>query len=132
MSNPTVIAVVVAWNRAQLLRETLDGLASQTRPLDGVVVVDNASSDETPQLIASHPAVTNVVTLPQNYGGAGGFAAGIARAMTLGADLVWIMVMTRSQLLLPLRSCYGRERNTQAHPPFWRVEPIGLTDANIR
>lgn len=91
MSNPTVIAVVVAWNRAQLLRETLDGLALQTRPLDGVVVVDNASSDETPQLIASHPAVTNVVTLPQNYGGAGGFAAGIARAMTLGADLVWIM-----------------------------------------
>ena len=52
MSNPTVIAVVVAWNRAQLLRETLDGLALQTRPLDGVVVVDNASSDETPQLIA--------------------------------------------------------------------------------
>ena len=91
MSNPRVIAVVVAWNRAALLRETLDGLAAQTRPLDGVVVVDNASSDETPQLIASHPVVSNVVTLPQNYGGAGGFAAGIARAMTVGADLVWIM-----------------------------------------
>ena len=75
MSNPRVIAVVVAWNRAALLRETLDGLAAQTRPLDGVVVVDNASSDETPQLIASHPVVSNVVTLPQNYGGSGGFAA---------------------------------------------------------
>ena len=62
MSNPRVIAGVVAWNRAALLRETLDGLAAQTRPLDGVVVVDNASSDETPQLIASHPVVSNVVT----------------------------------------------------------------------
>ena len=112
MSNPTVIAVVVAWNRATLLRETLDGLASQTRPLDGVVVVDNASSDETPQLIASHPVVSNIVTLPQNYGGAGGFAAGIARAMSLGADLVWIMddetspTPTALEVLLKTRENY--------------------------
>lgn len=91
MSEPRVIAVVVAWNRAQLLQETLDGLHAQTRPLDGLVVVDNASTDETPTLLVGHPGVSDIVTMPENYGGAGGFAAGIARACQLGADLVWIM-----------------------------------------
>lgn len=91
MKDLRVAAVVVAWNRAELLSETLDGLAAQTRPLDDVIVVDNASTDDTPALIATHPAVTNTVTMAENLGGAGGFAAGIARAIERGADLVWIM-----------------------------------------
>lgn len=90
-SSPAVAAVVVAWNRAELLQETLDGLAAQTRPLNDVIVVDNASTDATPQLLTQHPAVTNTVTMTYNLGGAGGFAAGIARALDRGADLVWIM-----------------------------------------
>lgn len=90
-SLPRVAAVVVAWNRAELLRETLDGLGAQTRPLDDLIVVDNASTDDTPELLATHPAVTNTVTMKENLGGAGGFAAGIARALDRGADLVWIM-----------------------------------------
>lgn len=90
-SIPRVAAVVVAWNRAELLQETLDGLGAQTRPLDDIIVVDNASTDSTPHLISTHPAVTNVVTMTANFGGAGGFAAGIARALDRGADLVWIM-----------------------------------------
>lgn len=86
-----VAAVVVAWNRQELLRQTLDGLAAQTRPLDDVIVVDNASTDATPALLREHTAVTDVVTMSENMGGAGGFAAGIARAVARGADLVWIM-----------------------------------------
>ena len=76
MSNPRVIAVVVAWNRAALLRETLDGLAAQTRPLDGVVVVDNASVMRlrnslplTPlfptSLLCRKTTVVRVVSLPE-------------------------------------------------------------------
>lgn len=40
-----VTAVVVSYNREQLLGECLDGLAVQTRPADRVIVVDNASTD---------------------------------------------------------------------------------------
>ena len=71
MSNPRVIAVVVAWNRAALLRETLDGLAAQTRPLDGVVVVDN-SLPLTPSfptsLLCRKTTVVRVVLLPELLG----------------------------------------------------------------
>ncbi|MFP5417095.1 MAG: glycosyltransferase [Actinomycetes bacterium] len=87
-----VVAVVVAWNRRDLLAQTLAGLAAQTRPPDAVVVVDNASSDDSAALAEAHRVVTEVVRLPRNTGGAGGFAAGIARAVaTHDAELVWIM-----------------------------------------
>ena len=87
-----VVAVVVAWNRQELLSETLAGLAAQNRPADAVVVIDNASTDGSAALAASHPVVTEVVGLPTNTGGAGGFAAGIARAVAHhDAELVWVM-----------------------------------------
>ena len=41
----TITAVVVSYNREALLQECLDGIAAQTRPVDRVVVVDNASTD---------------------------------------------------------------------------------------
>lgn len=91
MCEPRVAAVVVAWNRADILVDTLDALSTQTRPVDDLIVVDNASTDSTPQLLATHPEVNDVVTMSRNLGGAGGFAAGIARAVSRGADLVWIM-----------------------------------------
>lgn len=87
-----VVVVVVAWNRRDLLRQTLDGLVAQTRTPDVVLVVDNASTDDSAALARAHPAVTQVVTLPTNTGGAGGFAAGIATAVVgHGAELVWVM-----------------------------------------
>nr|WP_231928255.1 glycosyltransferase [Devriesea agamarum] len=89
---PRVVAVVVSYNREQLLRECLDALAAQTRPVDAVVVVDNASTDGSGQVADNHRVVTEVVHLTRNVGGAGGFAAGIARAMLAHRpDWVWIM-----------------------------------------
>ena len=89
-----VVAVVVTWNRKDLLTLTLAGLASQSRAVDAVVVVDNASTDDSGAVAAAHPVVTEVVTLPRNTGGAGVFAAGFARALEgLAADLVWVMAV---------------------------------------
>lgn len=91
-TQPRVVAVVVAWNRQELLQQTLDGLAAQTRRADAVVVIDNASTDDSALVAREHAVVTEVLTMPRNLGGAGGFAAGIARAVvTQRADLVWIM-----------------------------------------
>jgi GT2 family glycosyltransferase len=89
---PRVVAVVVAYNRAELLGGCLTGLAGQTRPLDAVVVVDNASSDASGEVARTHPVGADVVGLPRNTGGAGGFAAGIAHAVARHSpDLVWLM-----------------------------------------
>ena len=82
MSRTNVVAVVVAYNRQELLRRCLDGLAGQTVAPTGTVVVDNASTDDSREVASTHPLGAHVVALPTNTGGAGGFAAGIARALT--------------------------------------------------
>ncbi|MBB6334314.1 glycosyltransferase [Schaalia hyovaginalis] len=91
MTHASIAAVVVAFNRATMLRDTLDALAAQTRRLDDVIVVDNASSDESAQVARGHRVVTDVVPMERNIGGAGGFAVGIARAIARGAEFVWLM-----------------------------------------
>ena len=87
-----VVVVVVAYNRRELLAESLDGILSQSRRPDAVVVVDNASTDDSADVARAHPVGADVITLERNTGGAGGFAVGIARALDVHrADAVWIM-----------------------------------------
>ncbi|WP_024541591.1 glycosyltransferase [Bifidobacterium choerinum] len=84
----SVTAIVVSYNRAQLLGECLDGILGQTRRPDRIIIVDNASTDGARQVardFADHsPIRTEVVALPRNVGGAGGFCAGIAVAAGKG------------------------------------------------
>ncbi|GAA4234910.1 glycosyltransferase [Actinomadura meridiana] len=92
---PRVTAVVVTYNRRDLLVEALDALAAQTRPPDGLIVVDNASGDGTPALVRDRFPHADLLELAVNTGGAGGFAAGIARALDTVPDdesaLIWLM-----------------------------------------
>lgn len=111
-----VVAVVVTWNRRDLLVESLDALAGQDAPLTATVVVDNASTDGTADLLRERAAadrLLDVVPLEANSGGAGGFAAGVAQALTHDPDLVWLLdddtVPTPGALaaLLEARAAYG-------------------------
>jgi GT2 family glycosyltransferase len=91
---PRVVAVVVTWNRLPLLQEAVAALRAQAHPPAAVVVVDNASTDGTGELLASSYASRmglDVVTLTANTGGAGGFAAGVERALVHRPDLVWLL-----------------------------------------
>ena len=93
--SPRVVAVVVTWNRSTLIERILRAIDAQDRRPDVVVVVDNASTDDTPDLLVrlgSELAVPlSVRRLGTNTGGAGGFAEGIGAALDLGADLLWLM-----------------------------------------
>jgi rhamnopyranosyl-N-acetylglucosaminyl-diphospho-decaprenol beta-1,3/1,4-galactofuranosyltransferase len=88
---PRVTAVVVTYNRRDLLLEALAAVQAQTRVPDAVIVVDNASADGTAAAVhAQFPAV-HLAELTRNTGGAGGFAYGMARALDGAADLIWLM-----------------------------------------
>lgn len=87
-----VVAVVVTYNREKLLQDCLDALAAQERRPDAVVIIDNSSTDASGTVADEHPLGADVVHLRRNVGGAGGFAAGIARAIVRhDADWVWVM-----------------------------------------
>lgn len=89
----TVCAVIVTFNRCDKVTKVIDHVLAQTRRPDGVLVIDNASTDATAEALAGYTAADRirVVTLPTNTGGAGGFAAGMARAYEQGFDFVWLM-----------------------------------------
>lgn len=115
-----VCAVVVTFNRKQLLKECLELLISQSRPLDTILIVDNASSDNTSQLLfdsgyieecppeskegifetesikyvngyAGESLKIVYICLHENTGGAGGFCYGQMKAYELGFDWIWLM-----------------------------------------
>jgi len=63
----------------------------QPRPVEEIVVVDNASTDGTAAAVrAAHPDVA-LLALEENVGGAGGFHAGMAQAHAAGHGWLWIM-----------------------------------------
>jgi GT2 family glycosyltransferase len=87
-----VAAVVVTRNRRALLEECLGAVAGQTQALHRIIVIDNASTDDTAEYLGTlSDPVYQIVLLKENTGGAGGFAHGIRLAAQLPVDLIWIM-----------------------------------------
>jgi len=81
-----LISIVIAnWNGRHLLPGCLDALRLQTRPADEVIVVDNASTDDSVPFLREHYPWATTITLPRNLGLAGGTNAGIARSR---ADII--------------------------------------------
>jgi GT2 family glycosyltransferase len=88
----TVAIVVVTYNRADMLRGLLDGLTKLDEPADAVIVVNNASTDHTAQVLAE--AITpnlQVIDSPENLGGAGGFHLGTKAAVEQGWDRLYLI-----------------------------------------
>ena len=92
-----VCAVVVTFNRKDLLRDCLNSLLVQSRLPEHVLVVDNHSTDGTLDMLrnefANQPAGIEftILALEQNRGGAGGFATGLDWAHRNGFDWIWVM-----------------------------------------
>jgi len=96
----TVVAVVVTYNRFELLQHCLQAVLNQDLP-DGyqlqVLVVDNASTDGTSSWLAGRETAEpriRVLRMSTNTGGAGGFHAGIAhvvRNSSLSVEHIWLL-----------------------------------------
>jgi GT2 family glycosyltransferase len=109
----SVAVVVVTYNRADLLERCLAALAASRRAPDAVLVVDNCSSDRTPQLLEEllHRGALplRVIRTEHNLGGAGGFHLGVSEAYAAGHDRIWLM----DDDVLPAPDCLGV---MMAHP----------------
>lgn len=87
-----IAAVVVTYNRLDLLKESLAAVERQTLLTDRIIVINNNSTDGTTEYLESlDKSLYDVVNLEKNIGGAGGFSLGIKIAVTQGYDLVWVM-----------------------------------------
>lgn len=85
-----IVAVVVTHKRRELLARSLQVITRQSRPVDHLVVVDNADEAEVRELVRGQPVAVTYLGSKHNLGGAGGFALGMLHALALGADWVWL------------------------------------------
>lgn len=90
-----ITAVVVTRNRVQLLQRCLLSLLNQTYKLSEIVIIDNASTDDTKKFLKHFKDECSIsVTchfMEKNVGGAGGFSCGMKIAMNGNPD--WVMLL---------------------------------------
>ncbi|MBN9189064.1 glycosyltransferase family 2 protein [Microbacterium sp.] len=86
---------IVTYNRSGLLTRLLQSIAEMDPKPGHVVVVDNASVDDTTAVVESfRPRLgTEIVyrRLDENTGGSGGFSEGMRVAYELGSEWIWLM-----------------------------------------
>ena len=88
-----VMAVVVTYNRKELLKESIKALLEQDYNNCHILIVDNASTDGTKEFIEEEiqNSKVNYVNTGANLGGAGGFNFGMKKAHELGCEFIWLM-----------------------------------------
>lgn len=104
---PSIGVIIVAFNSADVIAACLDGLAQQGPGLVRVVVVDNASSDNSTRIVEDWSArnaglglAVTVVRSPVNRGFAGGVNQGLA-ALADDLDIAHFWVLNPDASPLP-------------------------------
>ncbi|SMY09245.1 glycosyltransferase [Flavimaricola marinus] len=122
-------ALVVTFNRPEALAVTLDRLFAEE--VDHVVVVDNASSPETPALLAglTDPRL-HVIRLEDNTGGAGGFETGLRHIRDV-IDPDWTVLMDDDAR--PAQGAFGLFRREYAaiDPSSVAANALGVVAAAV-
>lgn len=133
MLEKKIAVLIVTYNRKQYLMNLLNSLKDQTKKIDSIYLVDNCSTDDTPQFLMNNKIiddykVSNITKslwegMTINYyrnninsGGSGGFSLGIDLVLENKGnyDYLWIMdddVLPQSDclenLLLNVNDKYG-------------------------
>jgi rhamnopyranosyl-N-acetylglucosaminyl-diphospho-decaprenol beta-1,3/1,4-galactofuranosyltransferase len=135
---PEKIAIaVVTFNRSAFLQELLASVTAMNTAPWRIVVVDNASTDDTQAVIADAMAdfpdgMLINHRLDTNTGGSGGFSEGTKVALELGADWVWLMdddveilpeALDRFAPWMARFKClHGRRYDYDGSPFYWQAK----------
>jgi len=88
----SILAVVVTYNRKNMLIKCIDHILNQKGISCDILIVDNASTDGTINCVKSITDTrVKYINSGSNMGGAGGFNIGLKEAATRGYEYVWIM-----------------------------------------
>lgn len=75
--NPRVAIVILNWNGNDYLKKFLPFVYASTYPNMEVVLVDNASTDDSVKTVQHEFPQTTIISLPENYGFARGYNLGL-------------------------------------------------------
>jgi glycosyltransferase involved in cell wall biosynthesis len=100
---PLVSIIVPAYNAARFLREALDSLLAQTYQNIEIILLDDASTDATPEIAAEYAGRITYLRQPNNLGIYDNVNVGIARARgdliaTYHADDIYLPTIVEAQV----------------------------------
>src|ERR1041385_872861 len=83
-----VLAHIHTFNDADIIDRTIEAMLRQTRPVDGILLVDNASTDGT----LEQPSVKHATVLrhTENTGTSGTVYSGLQFALAHNYDWIWV------------------------------------------
>ena len=128
VSKKDTVAIVVTYNRIELLQECIEALKKNDCD---ILVVDNASTDNTKDVMLKRYKNDVIYeNTGSNLGGAGGFNYGIRKAYELGYEYLWIMdddCMVHEDTLKKLKEADSRYKGNYgflASKVLWRDNNI--------
>jgi rhamnosyltransferase len=128
-----VLAHICTYNAANVIDRTIDAVRRQTRSVDEILIVDNASADDT----LERPSIkhTTVLRQPENRGSSGAVYSGISYALEQGYDWIWVFdhdSVPASDALEKLLDLYaGFSPTLQEKTAFLACLPCNIDDGKF-
>jgi GT2 family glycosyltransferase len=88
---PKICAVIPSFNGARFIGQALESVREQVASPADIIVVDNASTDETAAIVAHDLPGIRLKRLSANLGFGRAANIGMQMALAAGADYVWLM-----------------------------------------
>lgn len=125
----SISVIIPVYNRAHLIGATIDSLLAQSHPPDEIVVVDDGSTDGTPDVVESYGGRVNLVRQRNNRGPGAARNAGLALAT--GTHVVFF---DSDDLATPdyLQARVEVAQKTKAQIIYGAWAPVYLEDAICR
>jgi GT2 family glycosyltransferase len=112
-----VACVVVAYNNGDNIVKLVESLLTQSERLGEIIVVDNASSDDTAKVVKDKFPQVTLLANASNTGVGGGYAQGMEYAHQKGYEWVWLLdgdSLPQATALEELEKAFATLRET--HP----------------
>ena len=82
-----IAAVVVTFNRIELLKKVINALRNQTKKIDQIIVVNNSSTDGTLDWLNMQTDI--IIVTQENLGSSGEQFTGAKTAFEMGFEWIW-------------------------------------------
>lgn len=120
-----VAAIIIAFNRNELLKRAIQAIQGQSRQVDSILVVDNAKLSSTRKLCLKMQ--TKYIQGDESWGSAGGFARGISEAIDLGFEYLWLL----DDDGYPDRDCLSVLLKALNSEAFDLVSPLSISQEDL-
>jgi GT2 family glycosyltransferase len=86
-----IAGVIVTYNNGSNIGNLIEALLTQSKPIEEIIVVDNASSDDTAKIVKERFSQVVLLENASNTGVGGGYAQGMGYAYQKGYEWVWLL-----------------------------------------